>query len=196
MFGDVNYLLEVVNIYNMFYSCRNLSKEKLEKNNINENIIKKYFKKETEKSYIDCISNLDLIKELCSKITYNNCTIIDIIKYEILYYDMIVSTFKINKSIYFVQDIVGKKSKYIKCYNLQTGKIFNYKLNYKVIFNSKKTMYNYNNSIINKNTLIKINKLEEQDKMMLVDNKWISSGEKIQTIVSFNTLTDDFKLCK
>lgn len=196
MFGDINYLLEIVNVYNLFSNCRNLSKEKLEKNNIDESIIKKYFKKETEKSYIDSISNIDMIKELCNKITYNNCTIIDIIKYEILYYDMIVSTFKVNKSIYFVQDIVGKKSKYIKCYNLKTGRIYNYKLNYKVIFNSKKTMYNYNNSIINKNTLIKINKLEEQDKMMLVDNKWIPSGEKIQTIMSFNTLTDEFKLCK
>jgi len=189
-FGDINYLLEVSRIYNLYNTTKILSKEKIEKANLNIEIVKKHFKKETEKSYSDIESNVNFIKDICIDIKYENSDIIDIIQYEMLYYDMITSTFKISKSVYYVQDILGKKSKTIKCYNLKTGKTIMFKLDYRVIFNSKKNMYNYNKVLITKNTFIKIIKSEWQDKMMLVDSKWIPSGEKILAIKRFDGLNN------
>lgn len=108
-FGANKYLMNIIDIYNKFYSCKQIKKSKLEELGLNEYIMSKYSNKETQALYKE-IDNLGLIKELCSKLENKPMGIIEHIKFEKEYLEYL--TYKNNKAderYYVVTDFVQNK---------------------------------------------------------------------------------------
>ncbi len=66
-FGGNKYLLNVIDIYEKFSKCKQISKKKLDSLGLTEFLMKKYSGKETASLYKD-IDNVGLIEELCSHV--------------------------------------------------------------------------------------------------------------------------------
>jgi len=83
-YGKNKYLLNVIDIYNKFNSCKIIKKDKLEELGLSEYYMTKYAGKETLKQYSQ-IDNEGLIKELCLKLENKPMSIVEHIKFELEY---------------------------------------------------------------------------------------------------------------
>lgn len=83
-FGHNKYLLNVIDIYNKFNSCKIIKKDKIEELGLSEYYMTKYAGKETEKQYSN-LDNTGLIKELCLKLENKPMSIVEHIKFELEY---------------------------------------------------------------------------------------------------------------
>lgn len=124
-FGGNKYLLNVIDIYEKFSKCKQISKKKLESLGLTEFLMKKYSGKETASLYKD-IDNVGLIEELCSHVENKKMGIIESMKFEKEYLEYIVYT---NESVsplyYMVTDFKTYKDTtkpYITARQIRTGK--------------------------------------------------------------------------
>lgn len=90
-FGGNKYLLNVIDIYEKFSKCKQISKKKLDSLGLTEFLMKKYSGKETASLYKD-IDNVGLIEELCSHVENKKMGIIESMKFEKEYLEYIVYT--------------------------------------------------------------------------------------------------------
>lgn len=124
-FGGNKYLLNVIDIYEKFSKCKQISKKKLDSLGLTEFLMKKYSGKETASLYKD-IDNVGLIEELCSHVENKKMGIIESMKFEKEYLEYIVYT---NESVsplyYMVTDFKTYKDTtkpYITARQIRTGK--------------------------------------------------------------------------
>lgn len=124
-FGGNKYLLNVIDIYEKFSKCKQISKKKLDPLGLTEFLMKKYSGKETASLYKD-IDNVGLIEELCSHVENKKMGIIESMKFEKEYLEYIVYT---NESVsplyYMVTDFKTYKDTtkpYITARQIRTGK--------------------------------------------------------------------------
>lgn len=87
-FGENKYLLNILDIYDKFASCKQIKKSKLEELELTEYLIKKYSEKETAALYKG-IDNIGLIKELCNNVENKAMGIIESMKFEKEYLEYI-----------------------------------------------------------------------------------------------------------
>ncbi len=88
-FGNNKYLLNIIDIYDQFATCKQINKNKLESLGLSEYIIKKYSSKETAALFKE-IDNIGLIKELCSKVENKSMGIIESMQFEKEYLEYII----------------------------------------------------------------------------------------------------------
>lgn len=108
-FGEMNYLYEVIKIFNSYYGKKQLSKFKILELGINEDVIKRH-STETAKMYKNFDSEA-IVKEMINCIKYKPMSIKQKLKNE--YNSVGIITYKnpkINKHIYFVSELEVKKS--------------------------------------------------------------------------------------
>lgn len=124
-FGGNKYLLNVIDIYEKFSKCKQISKKKLDSLGLTEFLMKKYSGKETASLYKD-IDNVGLIEELCSHVENKKMGIIESMKFEKEYLEYILYT---NESVsplyYMVTDFKTYKDTtkpYITARQIRTGK--------------------------------------------------------------------------
>lgn len=80
-FGENKYLLNVIELYDKFATCKQINKNKLESLGVSEYLMKKYSAKETKSLYKE-IDNLGLIKELMTTLENKPMGIIEHVKFE------------------------------------------------------------------------------------------------------------------
>lgn len=124
-FGGNKYLLNVIDIYEKFSKCKQISKKKLDSLGLTEFLMKKYSGKETASLYKD-IDNVGLIEELCSHVENKKMGIIESMKFEKEYLEYIVYTNENVSSLYYmVTDFKTYKDTtkpYITARQIRTGK--------------------------------------------------------------------------
>lgn len=124
-FGGNKYLLNVIDIYEKFSKCKQISKKKLDSLGLTEFLMKKYSGKETVSLYKD-IDNVGLIEELCSHVENKKMGIIESMKFEKEYLEYIVYTNEnVSPLYYMVTDFKTYKDTtkpYITARQIRTGK--------------------------------------------------------------------------
>lgn len=124
-FGGNKYLLNVIDIYEKFSKCKQISKKKLDSLGLTEFLIKKYSGKETASLYKD-IDNVGLIEELCRHVENKKMGIIESMKFEKEYLEYIVYTNEnVSPLYYMVTDFKTYKDTtkpYITARQIRTGK--------------------------------------------------------------------------
>lgn len=124
-FGGNKYLLNVIDIYEKFSKCKQISKKKLDSLGLTEFLMKKYSGKETASLYKD-IDNVGLIEELCRHVENKKMGIIESMKFEKEYLEYIVYTNEnVSPLYYMVTDFKTYKDTtkpYITARQIRTGK--------------------------------------------------------------------------
>lgn len=80
-YGKNKYLLNVIDVYEKFSSCKQIKKSRLESLGLSEYLMKKYSNKETAALYKE-IDNIGLINELCEHLENRAMGIIESMKFE------------------------------------------------------------------------------------------------------------------
>ena len=108
-FGENKYLLEATEIYNKFYDCKQINKNKLEELGLTEYLMKKYSAKETPALFKE-IDNLGLISYLIEKCPNKPMGIIDHIKFEKEYLEYVTYVNDtVHEDYYIIVDFIQNK---------------------------------------------------------------------------------------
>ena len=172
-FGNINQLLNEMNLFNTYYGSVQLAKSEMDKL-IPYDIMLSMCEKETEKLYVN-VDYMSIIKYLANK---NKCStsIFDRIKYEIEYFGYIKLTMpNVKDSYVYVMSSYGAYStKTIEVYVLKTGD----KLKYKV----RKNLFD--SDPISEGDIINIMNSEKEGRWSKDENgKWVQSKEKTELVL-------------
>lgn len=176
-FGKTKKLLDTYNLYQLLNGKKQIKKEKLNEIGLDEEIVRKYSQKETEKIFKNI--NIDgLIIETSNNFENKQVPLQDKIKAEVEYLGYPITKLK-NKGFYYVTKIDEFKNKksitrYLTMYDLQTDVSVRYKLS---------DFRTFAENPIKENQLIKI--LDESKK----PKKYKDENEKWQT------KKDEFNYC-
>lgn len=176
-FGKTKKLLDTYNLYQLLNGKKQIKKEKLNEIGLDEEIVRKYSQKETEKIFKNI--NIDgLIIETSNNFENKQVPLQDKIKAEVEYLGYPITKLK-NKGFYYVTKIDEFKNKksitrYLTMYDLQTDVSVRYKLS---------DFRTFAENPIKENQLIKI--LEESKK----PKKYKDENEQWQT------KKDEFNYC-
>ena len=108
-FGENKYLLNIIDIYDKFSSCKQIKKDKLEELGLTEFLMKKYSNKETAALYKE-IDNVGLISELVKKLENKPMGIIEHVKFEKEYLEYVTYTNpSANEEYYIIVDFIQNK---------------------------------------------------------------------------------------
>jgi DNA polymerase III subunit alpha len=180
-FGKSQYLLEIVKIYEDFYSRKQISKSDLVKLNITSDIMERFCNKQTEKLYKE-IDNDSLVKYLISELDDKDINLkekLNAQKEYIGYIEYINE--KLSDNFYYVLETKfyqNKTKPYLKLYKLKDGNTVDYRINEGFEFNTFK-----------EGDIIKIIKEEKKNKNKLIDGKWTKiEGEFNNFIKSWQVL--------
>lgn len=108
-FGENKYLMNVIDIYDKFSTCKQIKKDKLEELGLTEFLMKKYSDKETAALYKE-IDNFGLMSELVKKIENKPMGIIEHVKFEKEYLEYVTYTNPTaNEEYYIIVDFIQNK---------------------------------------------------------------------------------------
>lgn len=123
-FGENDYLLKVIDVYDKFSTAKIIAKNKMESLGVSEYLMSKYAAKETKSQYRE-LDNQGLIKELCDKIENKPLSITEQIKFEMEYLGYVVYTNPNIADYYYIVTEFAQYSDasrpYFTLYNLKTG---------------------------------------------------------------------------
>ena len=180
-FGKSQYLLDIVSIYENFYSRKQISKSDLVKLNITSDIMERFSNKQTEKLYKE-IDNEGLVKYLISELEDKDISLKEKLSSQKEYIGYIeYVNEKLSDNFYYVLETKFYQSKnkpYLKLYRLKDGNTVDYRINDGFEFNTFK-----------EGDIIKIIKEEKKNKSKLIDGKWVKlEGEFNNFIKSWQVL--------
>ena len=170
-FGDINELLEQVNIYNEFSGKKQIKKDKI--GNYPAWIFAKHTIKETEKMF-KFEDTTQLIEELCAMIKVPKTSIIDKINWQQEYLGYISLKLSIDDDYYYVCDI---DKNWLTLYQLSSGDTIKIKSRKKYIGDL---------------TVKKIIKILE----ISPEKKWRKNGDEWERIDEYEDILVDFKILK
>lgn len=175
-YGSNKKLLAIADLYDKFGSCKIIKKNKIDELGLDENIIKKYLGKETEKQYSQ-IDNVGLVSELSKRIVDKALSIKEQIKYEQEYLESIVYTNpKAPEKMYYVVECKFYKDKtkpYLRLYNLRNGEYLKTKIT------SGKAFIE---SPFKEGNVINVKKFSDRNKMKKVGGDWVRTDEKEEVV--------------
>ncbi len=175
-YGSNKKLLAIADLYDKFGSCKIIKKNKIDELGLDENIIKKYSGKETEKQYSQ-IDNVGLVSELSKRIVDKALSIKEQIKYEQEYLESIVYTNpKAPEKIYYVVECKFYKDKtkpYLRLYNLRNGEYLKTKIT------SGKAFIE---SPFKEGNVINVKEFSDRNKMKKVGGDWVRTDEKEKVV--------------
>lgn len=180
-FGKSQYLLDIVSIYENFYSKKQISKSDLVKLNITSDTMERFSNKQTEKLYKE-IDNEGLVKYLISELDDKDISLKEKLHSQKEYIGYIEYTNdKLSDNFYYVLETKFYQSKnkpYLKLYRLKDGNTVDYRINDGFEFNTFKD-----------GDIIKVIKEEKKNKSRLIEGKWVKlEGEFNNFIKSWQVL--------
>lgn len=181
-FGKNKYLLNVINIYNKFSSCKQINKSKLESLGISEFIAKKYSEKETP-SLFKGIDNIGLITELCKNLENKEMGIIEMVKFEKEHLEMVVYTNKqVGNDYYIIVDYKTYKDTtkpYFTARKIKTGEEVHSRIKQSKIFKENPFgLY----------SVLKIKEFMPEFKKKFTDGKWGVTDETEDVLTEYEVI--------
>lgn len=171
-FGKNKYLLNLIDLYDSFGSCKIIKKAKLEELGLDENIVRKYSGKETEKQFSQ-IDNVGLVNHLSQDIENKPLSVKEQIAYEQEYLGNIsYKNPKAPKNMYYVLECKFYKDKtkpYLMLYDMKNGEYLKTKIT------SGKSFVE---SPFKETNVIHVKEFGERNKMKKVGGSWIKTDEK------------------
>ena len=170
-FGENDYLLKVIDIYDKFATAKIIAKKKMEELGVTEYLMSKYAAKETKSQYRE-LDNIGLIKELCSKLENKSLSVIDQIKFEIEYLGYAVYTNDEMADYYYAVTEYSHYSDatrpYFTLYNLKTGESIKTKIKQSKVYRANP---------FGLFSILKVDSFAEQFKKKMINGEWKSSDE-------------------
>jgi DNA polymerase III alpha subunit len=164
-FGESQKLLNTVELFNNIYTKKHFKKDGLI---CSVDILKKYAKSETEKTFKE-VDTRNLLKELESSLENISIPITNRIKSWIEYTGTCnLSDTNYSKNIAIVIDINTKYSPKLQLYNINTAKIAEVKIKNELLTHSNLKLFD----------TIQILKINSKNKKRLIDNTWQEIDEK------------------
>lgn len=122
-FGDINYLLIQVDLFNKIYGKKQFKKLKLDEIGIPEELAEKHATKVTEKT-ICGIDSVGLLNDIIQTLSYKKTALIDHFRYENECLGQVITTApNCNKRLYYVRNIkVTKSIVILQIYEIYSGK--------------------------------------------------------------------------
>ncbi len=188
-FGKNKYLMDIVNIYNKFGTCKIINKNNLESLNteygLTEFMLSKYCKKSTTKQYRE-IDNKGLVQELCNEIENKSLSISEQIKFEnemLGYIDYTNS--KVPKYFWIVTDfkVYNNSSRpYLILRNINNGETIKTKIKKAKVFDANPFgLY----------SILIFESLSYENKHKKIDDKWVEIDEKEPVLNVYEVLRGD-----
>ena len=175
-YGSNKKLLAIADLYDNFGTCKIIKKNKITELGLDDNVIKKYSGKETEKQYSQ-IDNVGLVNELSKRIEDKPLSIKEQIKYEQEYLESIVYTNpKAPEKMYYVVECKFYKDKtkpYLRLYNLRNGEYLKTKIT------SGKAFIE---SPFKEGNVINVKDFSDRNKMKKIGGDWIRTDEKEKVV--------------
>ena len=179
-YGANKKLLAIADLYDNFGACKIIKKNKIAELGLDENVIKKYSGKETEKQYSQ-IDNVGLVSELSKRIEDKPLSIKEQIKYEQEYLESIVYTNpKAPEKMYYVVECKFYKDKtkpYLRLYNLRNGEYLKTKIT------SGKAFIE---SPFKEGNVINVKDFSDRNKMKKIGGDWVKTGEKEKVVIKWD----------
>lgn len=167
-FGKNQKLLNLVDLFDNLASRKQINHKQILELKLDENLIKKYCGKTTEKLFKD-LDTLGYINEYEKNIPNKSMNIKEQIKAEIEYLGYeITTTDKLPSNVYIITNIDDKYTPKLRAYNLKTGNVENWKC--------KKTDIKKNP--FGQFSIIKIKKIAERNKNKKINDEWVKTDEK------------------
>lgn len=135
-FGDVNYLLEMEQLFSELNGKKQIRKDKVIKLNINPEYVSKCCQKETEKTYMD-VDSRKLLNIISKHLKVNKRKINEIIQSQIQHLGYVDIADDRYKRMLAVLSVDTKYSPRLKCHSLKNGTIIECKID-KRTFNKNK----------------------------------------------------------
>ena len=181
MFGKSKYLLDIVDIYNKYYSKKQFSKDKLP---CDEEIIKKYSNKETVKLFKD-IDMVGLMRELINNLNNEDIPLKERLEVELDKLNMITyidKTYNDNVCIITEENSNSYGTTFLTLYQINSGKTNTIKVD-KRYFKKKP---------IKKFDMIVIGDIKQEDvKRKTEEGKFEPTGEKRLVLKSYGRIVDE-----
>lgn len=181
-FGKNKYLLNIIQVYDKFSSCKQINKSKLDSLGISEYIAKKHSKKETASLFKE-IDNIGLITDLCQTMENIEMGIIEMVKFEKEHLDMVVYTNdKVGDSYYIIVDYKTYKDTskpYFTARKIKTGEEVHSKIKQGKIFKENPFgLY----------SVLKINSFTPTPKTKFIDGKWQKTDEMEDILTDYEVI--------
>ena len=176
-FGKNKYLMDVNEIYDKFYSIKQIKKDKMEELGLSEYLMNKYAN-ETPKMYKN-IDNLGLISELVKRLENKSLSVVEQVKFEQEYLGYVVYTNpKVNEKYWICTDYKVYKEirkPYVTLHNVRTGE------DVKTKITSVKV---YERQPFGLFSVLKVNEFTTQFKKKNVNGEWIVSDTETEEILT------------
>lgn len=169
-FGHPNKLLQQVELFNILYGKKQFKKDKLAALGLNEDVVRKYAEKETEKMFTKVNTHL-LLKDIIYNYEYKETSIYNYMDYELecLGYISYIDP-SADKRLYFVTNVDKKKTlTNIKLHEIYSGKTREVKM----------WASQYNNNPIFEKDLLFISSLKKENKKEPTGEINPNTGKKI-----------------
>lgn len=181
-FGENDYLLKVIDVYDKFATAKIIAKNKMESLGISEYLMRKYAAKETKSQYRE-LDNDGLIKELCNSIENKPLSITEQIKFEIEYLGYAIYTNQDMADYYYIVTEFSQYNDasrpYFTLYNLKTGETTKTKI--------KQGKF-YKEHPFGLYSVLDIRGFTYVNKRKLVDGEWIKSEETEPVLESYEVI--------
>lgn len=175
-YGNNKYLLSLLELYDKFGTCKIIKKSKIEELGLDENIVRKYAGKETEKQYSQ-IDNIGLLKYLSKGIENKSLSIKEQITFEQEYLeDIVYINPKAPENMYYVVECKFYKDKtkpYLRLYNLKNGEFLKTKIT------SGKSFVEIP---FKEGNVINVKEFSERNKIKKIGSDWVKTDEKEKVV--------------
>lgn len=180
-FGKINKLLKFVEYFDALNDIKQISKLKVNKFNVPENIIKKY-SRETEKTYMD-LNNKSILQEIWNSIENKQLSLREQIKAELEYLNYILFTEpRAGKDFYVITELKTYQNQckpYLTLYQLKTGDVLKTKI---------KDEKEFSQNPLKMFDLIKIEEFKTERKNKKIDGKWVKSEETEEILAKWQVI--------
>ncbi|EPB8173106.1 PHP domain-containing protein [Clostridium perfringens] len=178
-FGKSQRLLKTYDVFSELWNKKQLKKDKLKELNINQNIIRCYAEKETDKIFKE-INMCGIIKSIELSLEDKQVSIKQKLRAELEFLGYLQTTIpEIKSDLYYVLEVEEYKNKksityYPHLYNIKNGEITKFKL---------KNFLWFAENPFTTNNIISITKLIKEGKRKLVNGKWTVSKDEFWNII-------------
>lgn len=181
-FGDTNYLLKVLEIYNAIGTMRQYKKDKLAALGIDCEMVRPYASKETDKTFSE-VDSYGLMKEICGNIKYTPRTLKEKVEAQIEHLGYIDIADERYSRMLVIMSVDTKYAPKLKVYSLKNGTNLEVKID-------KKT---FNKLKLEKNDIIHVTSQVKKPKLKRLEDGtyepitgtseiWLTKYEKIDNI--------------
>lgn len=179
--GNNQYLLNVIDLYNKFANVKIIAKNKMESLGLSDYLMTKYAGKETKAQYKE-LDNKGLVKELCNRLKNESMDIVSQVKFERDYLEYVTYTNEDMADYYWI--VVDYIQRYDPCKptvvlrNIHSGEEIRTRIKQAKLFRENP---------FGLFSILKIDEFAYEFKKKKVGDKWINSDETEPILVAYET---------